>query len=579
MRYTPSLPKNLLPLAAVLLCLAALHIPAIAAADKPYKKKVRDFITRLARGERDRARDEIRVYLKNDTRYGGEDPEALFALTLLHAAEGEPAKALSHLDRTLAAGVPFERFLAGPRRLTRPLLEIPEVKARIGKGPWLLHGPAVGAVTDRSARFWMRSFESREVRVRVWATSPARPKKHPNRHGSEGAPVDSGAKGDEERTSGPLGAEGTTSMAAAWISKPVRTRVDRDFTAVAEVTGLSPGTRYAYEVLLDGKRVPGSGPYGFTTFASPGQGTRLRVAFGGGAGYTPWKERMWNVIADAEPDALLLLGDNVYIDTPKVPETQSYCYYRRQSRPEFRSLLAGVPAFAIWDDHDFGTNDCVAGRNPDHPSWKRPVWELFKRQWNNPDYGAGAGKPGCYFAFTAGDVDFFMLDGRFFRTDPKMADPTMLGLDQNLWLRTSLAASRATFKVIVSPVPWATGTKPGSLDTWDGFPAERKALFDFLAEHDIEGVVLLSADRHRTDIWRIERERGYPLYEFESSRLTNVHVHKIMPGAIYGYNAKCSFGLLDFDTTLDDPELLFTVMSIDGEAVHEFRLRGSWLGK
>ena len=84
------------------------------------------------------------------------------------------------------------------------------------------------------------------------------------------------------------------------------------------------------------------------------------------------------------------------------------------------------------------------------------------------------------------------------------------------------------------------------------FREERAEIFDFLAENRIEGVILISADRHRSDAWRIERPNGYPLYEFESSRLTNEAVHKLMPGALFGYNEKQSFGLLAFDTSVPD---------------------------
>ena len=38
--------------------------------------------------------------------------------------------------------------------------------------------------------------------------------------------------------------------------------------------------------------------------------------------------------------------------------------------------------------------------------------------------------------------------------------------------------------------------------------------------------ILLSGDRHRSDIWKIERPRGYPLYEFVSAKVTNQHTHK-----------------------------------------------------
>ena len=91
----------------------------------------------------------------------------------------------------------------------------------------------------------------------------------------------------------------------------------------------------------------------------------------------PQHEHQWNTIRAEQPDFLMLLGDNVYSDAPKMPEMQHYCYYRRQSRPEFRELVARTPTYTIWDDHDFGTNDCSGGPELFVPAWKLPVYRVF----------------------------------------------------------------------------------------------------------------------------------------------------------------------------------------------------------
>ncbi len=49
----------------------------------------------------------------------------------------------------------------------------------------------------------------------------------------------------------------------------------------------------------------------------------------------------------------------------------------------------------------------------------------------------------------------------------------------------------------------------------------------------INGVVLISADRHRSDAWKISRSAGYDLYEFMSSKMTNVVRHRLMDGALF----------------------------------------------
>jgi len=286
---------------------------------------------------------------------------------------------------------------------------------------------------------------------------------------------------------------------------------------------------------------------------------------------------MWNTIAAHNLPAFLFLGDNVYIDNPTRPAVQKYCYYRRQSRPEFRNFVAFTAIYAIWDDHDFTTNDGWGGPKINEPAWKFPVWRLFCNNWNNPYYGGGENQPGCWFDFSIGDVDFFMLDGRYYRMKPKGDNPSMLGPVQKEWLLKKVKASTATFKVLASPVSWAFGTKPGSRDTWEGYKLEREDIFSFLEKNRIDGVILISADRHRSDIWKIERANGYALYEFESSKLTNVHTHRLIPAALFGYNEKCSFGLLSFDTGLSDPRVTYQIISIDNEVIHTFSLLKSQL--
>ena len=307
-----------------------------------------------------------------------------------------------------------------------------------------------------------------------------------------------------------------------------------------------------------------------TSLKKDASATKFTIAFGGGAGYVPENERMWDTIGEIEPRALLLLGDNVYIDDPETPEMQRFHYYRRQSQPEWTRLAKRVPIYAIWDDHDFTTNDGWGGPEIDEPTWKRDVWKIFKENWDNPYYGGGDKNPGCWFDFRIGKVHFILLDGRYYRESPNRDDPSMLGPVQMEWLKERLADKNATFKVLCSDVPMAPNVKPGSKDTWDGYSGERQRIYQFIAEQKIPGVVILSADRHRSDAYKIDTqiEGMYPLYEFSSSRLTNQHVHKIIESSLFGYNKKQSFGRVDFDLEADDPTVKYTVVNIDGEEIH-----------
>jgi len=305
---------------------------------------------------------------------------------------------------------------------------------------------------------------------------------------------------------------------------------------------------------------------------------KFTIAFGGGAGYVPKNERIWDTIGAIDPRALLLLGDNVYIDDPATPEMQLFHYYRRQSQPEWAKLAKKVPIYAIWDDHDFTTNDGWGGPAIEEPKWKREVWKVFKDNWDNPYYGGGEEQPGCWFDFWIGKVHFVLIDGRYYRESPKGKDPSMLGPAQMKWLKKTLKKP-ATFTVFCTNVPVTPKVKPGSKDTWDGYSKERQRIFQFIADQKIPGVIILSADRHRSDAYRIDTgiKGMYPLYEWQSSRLTNQHVHGLIKHSLFGYNDKQSFGRVDFDLTAADPTVKYTVVNIDGEAVHSLELKRSEL--
>jgi alkaline phosphatase D len=369
--------------------------------------------------------------------------------------------------------------------------------------------------------------------------------------------------------------------AAAWnFSEETRSVAETDYTAVVRLDGLDPATPYEYQVLLNGVLAMGEDRLVFQTFPPAAEPAAFRVAFGGCAGFVPWYERMWHTIAAKRPDALFMLGDNVYIDHPEMPTMQRYKYYRRQSRNEWRALTSRVPVFAIYDDHDFGDNDTWGGPDIEHPAWKRPAWKVFTQNWANPAYGGGEAQPGCWFDFSIADIDVFMLDGRYYRTDPDDTDNpsrSMLGPAQKAWFLEALGKSKATFKLLISSVAWADGTKPGSPDTWEGYAEERAEIFDFIKDRRIEGVILLSSDRHRSDLWRTDYPGLYPLYEFNSGQLTNQHTHPEMENAVFSYNRKQSFGLIDFDTTKTDPSVSYTIVTIDGENIFHHEVRRSEL--
>ncbi len=368
--------------------------------------------------------------------------------------------------------------------------------------------------------------------------------------------------------------QGKNKEAIAYLNKYKDDKVNRKQTQMLLDLALDKPNAWKF----DAKTWPWERTLPDTSLKKDAPSDKFTIAFGGGAGYVPPHERMWDTIGAIDPRALLLLGDNVYIDDPKTPEMQLFHYYRRQSQPEWAKLARKVPIYAIWDDHDFTTNDGWGGPAIEEPKWKRDVWNVFKDNWDNPYYGGGEKQPGCWFDFWIGKVHFVLIDGRYYRESPKGKNPSMLGKAQMKWLKKTLNEP-AIFTIFCTNVPVTPKVKPGSKDTWDGFDGERQKIFQFIAKEKIPGVVILSADRHRSDAYKIDTgiEGMYPLYECQSSRLTNQHVHGLIKHSLFGYNKKQSFGRVDFDLTAKDPTFKYTVISIDGEPVHSLELKRSEL--
>ncbi|MBT4798675.1 MAG: alkaline phosphatase family protein [Verrucomicrobia bacterium] len=368
---------------------------------------------------------------------------------------------------------------------------------------------------------------------------------------------------------------GKKKEAAEYLEKTSAAKINPDHTKLLQ--DIIKGKKNAWQ--YDAKTWPWDRVLPNTSLKKDAPSDKFTIGFGGGSGYVPENERMWDTIGAIEPRALLLLGDNVYIDDPETPEMQLFHYYRRQSQPEWGKLAKTVPIYSIWDDHDFTTNDGWGGPDIEKPSWKRDVWEIYKENWDNPYYGGGKENPGCWFDFSIGDVHFIMIDGRYYRESPKDETPSMLGPVQMKWLKKTLTEKPATFTVICTNVPMAPKVKPGSKDTWDGYPEERSAIYQFIADQKIPGVVILSADRHRSDAYKVDTEINgmYPLFEFSSSRLTNQHVHKLIDHSLFGYNDKQSFGKIDFDLTTEDPTVKYTIINIDGKKIHDLTIKLSQL--
>lgn len=220
---------------------------------------------------------------------------------------------------------------------------------------------------------------------------------------------------------------------------------------------------------------------------------------------------------------MLWLGDNWYYREVDFGSAWGLKYRasRDRSMPVMQDLWKAMPHYAIWDDHDFGPN------NSDKSNiMKDPALEIFKSYWANPSYGEN-GK-GIYTRFSYSDVDFFLMDDRWFRTNDFMSttidgkpnpNKRMWGPQQMEWLKNALKSSLATFKVIVTGSQTLNAASPN--DCLQSYPIEFNEVMDFLVQERINGVVFLTGDRHHSEVIRYDRSNTYPLYDITSSPFTS----------------------------------------------------------
>ncbi|NEK57514.1 alkaline phosphatase family protein [Geodermatophilus sabuli] len=162
--------------------------------------------------------------------------------------------------------------------------------------------------------------------------------------------------------------------------------------ALVVVEGLEPGSTTPYDVRLDGERVwpEAASPFPQSRIRTPGRPGPFRIAFGSCRYATPssvelsenippdaldtYAARMAALPEDEWPDALVLLGDQVYADEltaatrswlglqrdervdedTQVRDFEEYTrlYAESWSDPQVRWLLSTLPSSMIFDDHE-----------------------------------------------------------------------------------------------------------------------------------------------------------------------------------------------------------------------------------
>ncbi|MEE1812028.1 alkaline phosphatase D family protein [Streptomyces sp. BE133] len=396
--------------------------------------------------------------------------------------------------------------------------------ARAADGPAFLHGVASGDPLPDGILLWTR-------------VTPA-----PDAVPGSGRGADTAVRwevaGDKEFTR--VVARGTTVATAT-----------SDHTVKADVRGLSPATAYWFRFSAG----DGTGTFSPTgrTRTAPAAGAATPGVRFGVVSCANWESGFFSpyrhLAARADLDAVLHLGDYIYeyasgsypdaeyVVRPHEPkhEILTLADYRTRhgnykTDTDLQTLHATHPVIAIWDDHEFA-NDAWSGGAENHTPGTEGSWA---------DRAAGAKQ--AYFewmpvrASTEGTVyrrlrfgnlaDLHLLDLRTFRSQQSTIgngsvddpDRTITGRAQLDWLKSGLAGSDATWKLVGTSVmisPVAFGSVPAHLleplaellglpaeglavnvDQWDGYTDDRKELIAHLRDRSITNTVFLTGDIH-----------------------------------------------------------------------------------
>ncbi len=321
-------------------------------------------------------------------------------------------------------------------------------------------------------------------------------------------------------------------------------RPQDDFTAVLEVPQVPAGLDWYYDVEIEGQpAMLEAAP----VQTAPAIGTPVQTSFAFGSCGREVDQPIFEAIAAEGVDFFGFVGDNHYANSNNLQTVR--WFYRRSRKIDLRrQFMATTPVFATWDDHDFVGNN-TNGLDP----LKDNSLQAFTEYWANRAYGE-AGTPGVFSRWDYGDLEFFLLDDRYYRD---VEAGSMLGSAQRAWLLDALEESQATFKFVVSG---SIFSEFGSGDSWAAYLSERDEIFTAIGDANIGGVVLMSGDIHRSVIRWIDSDAGYPLLELTSSPLAIASPGNCAnsPQAQTCYPGN-SYIRVDVDTTVDDPTLIATM--------------------
>lgn len=339
------------------------------------------------------------------------------------------------------------------------------------------------------------------------------------------------------------------------------TGATRDYTVKVDVTGLSAATTHYYQFSALGE----TSRIARTKTAASSSVDRLRFGVVSCASFAHGYFHGYSDLAEQyDLDAILHLGDYIYEygsgekgsygDVRKYePSTECitladyrmrHALYKREG--SVQAIHLQHPFVCIWDDHETANNSWKDGAQ-NHDETKEGAWQDRKRageqayaEWM-PIREQEVGR--IFRRLSYGNlVDLIMLDTRLWgrdkqvtgNKDPELHDPlrTILGNDQEAWLKEQLLASTAKWKVLGQQV--MMGQLPLYLneDQWDGYPEARKRLFQAIIDGKPSelNIVTLTGDIHSSWAMELTLDPMDPTVYDKATSKGSIGVEFVTPG-------------------------------------------------
>jgi len=311
-------------------------------------------------------------------------------------------------------------------------------------------------------------------------------------------------------------------FAQVMASEKVQAEAENDFVVKADIDGLEPDGSYFYRFLSPDGTTSSTG----TFRTAPAETVASDVVFAYSADSADYLQpfTLLTTVLQDDPDFFIYLGDTVIAD-PEVegmPHATTLPEYRelyKNNREDehLLELLAATSTYAQWDDHEVVNDFDSETVDPDMLAAGRQAFFEYNPIRQNP-----VDPNRLYRSFRWGkDVELFILDERQYRSAEFLCldeegeteqfptrigdvacleglrDPsrTVLGSEQKAWFKQALLDSDAKFKFIVNEVPMSEFLLL-PYDRWEGYPAEREELLNFITDNGIENVIFLTTDLH-----------------------------------------------------------------------------------